>query len=148
MRSRIFLLTHRNTKFSTLVLEHSLEDIVTINYQMDYINFYGFSSSLTDHYHTKVKYGGQNATSFMPYNSSRSFGIDAKTFKILNQMQRLKPRGLNKDTDIFKYLNGDNTVTEQQYSQSSCKWVKIALKAIILGVWGKNSHSFLSSSPG
>lgn len=99
------------------------------------------------HATTKVKWDGQNAVSFMPYNSSRSIKIDAKTFKILNQMQRLNPRGLNKDTDIFEYLDGDTTVTEQEYSQPSCKWVKIALKAISLGVWGKNSHSFLSSSP-
>lgn len=63
-------------------------------------------------------------------------------------MQRLNPRGLNKDTEIFEYLDEDNTVTEQEYSKASCKWVKIALKEIILGVWGKNSHSFLSSSPG
>lgn len=70
----------------------------------------------------------------MLYNSPRSIRIDAKTFKILNQRQRLSPRGLNKDTDIFEYLDGDNTVIEQEYSQPSCKWVKIALKAVILGV--------------
>lgn len=96
---------------------------------------------------TKVTRDGQNAISLMPYNSSRRIRIDAKTFKILNQMQRLNPRSLNKDTDIFEYLDGDSTVTEQEYSQPSCKWVKIAQKAISLGVWGKNSHSFLSFSP-
>lgn len=55
---------------------------------MDYNHFHGFSSSLEDNsvFHTKVKYGGQNAASFMTYNSPISFGIDAKTFKILNQM--------------------------------------------------------------
>jgi len=57
----------------------------------------------------------------MSYNSSRSFRVDAKTFKILNQTQRLSPRGLNKDINI--------TITEQQYSQPSCKWVKFAPKA-------------------
>lgn len=49
-------------------------------------------------------------------------------------MQRLNPRGLNKDTEIFEYLDEDNTVTEQEYSKASCKWVNIALKEIILGV--------------
>lgn len=49
-------------------------------------------------------------------------------------MQRLNPRSLNKDTDIFEYLDGDITVTEQEYSQLSCRLVKIAWKAISLGV--------------
>lgn len=80
------------------------------------------------HATTQVKWDGQNAVFFMPYNS-RSIRIDAKTFKILNQIQRLNPRGLNKDTDIFEYLDVDIAVTEEEYSQPSCKWVKIALKA-------------------
>lgn len=76
----------------------------------------------------------QNAVSFMPYNSPKSNRTDAEAFKILNQMQRLNTRGINKDTDISEDLDGDITVTEQKYSHSRCKWVKIALKATSLGV--------------
>lgn len=61
---------------------------------------------------TKVKWDGQNAVSFMAYNSSKSNRIDAEAFKILDQMQRLNTRGLNKHTDIFEDLDGDITVTE------------------------------------
>lgn len=101
MINHIFLLTHRNTKSSILVLE--LEDFVIINQSTDYIHSHDFSPSLTDNsvFHTKVKYRGQNAASFTPYNSTRSIGIDAKNFKTFNQMQRLNPRGLNKDTENF-----------------------------------------------
>lgn len=81
------------------------------------------------HARAQVKWDGQNAVSFMPYNSSRSIRTDAKTFKILNQIQWLNPRGLNKDTGNFEYLDVDIAITEKEYSQPSCKWVKVALKA-------------------